>query len=72
MLDSALGMEGGVAGTLAGEKQTQIAACLAAILHLLLHSQGDVTLKPDCNYAVEGLKAVLRGHCPRHGAHAHT
>ena len=51
---------GAMGSTLAGQTQTQVAACLDAILHFAEHSHGDVVLKPDCNAAVDGLKALIK------------
>jgi ribonuclease HI len=71
MLDSNLKLEGAVGGTLEGERQTQVAACLDAILYLIRHSSGDVIIKPDCNYAVEGMRSLLRGTLKQFCPHAH-
>ena len=64
---------GALASTLQTEsaaEQTQVVACIDAILHLAKFSHGDVTLRPDCNAGVDGLRQVLRGESPQFGPNA--
>jgi hypothetical protein len=70
MLDADRKPTGAMSSTLLGETQTQVAACLDALLHLAKHSEGDVLVKPDCNAAVDGLKEAIKGNIKQFGANA--
>ena len=60
MLDDDRQVKGAFSSSLAGEQQTHVVACLEAILTLLRRSQGDVEIRPDCNAAIDGLRAAIR------------
>jgi hypothetical protein len=70
MLDSDRNLTGAMSSTLAGSKQTQVVACLDALLYLARHSEGDVLVKPDCNAAVEGLRNAINGEIKHFGPNA--
>ena len=71
MINSEQEVVGAASGTQGGEDQTQVAACLAAILFVVRQSYGDVLLKPDCNVAIDAVNEVIRGQNKQFGAHAH-
>ena len=72
MLDDDGEAVGAAAGTQGGEVQTQIAACLSAIKYVAENTDGEVLLKPDCNYAVNGMDALLDSRHNQFGPHAHV